>query len=495
MYRHTFVRRGMLLAVILLIMAPHSMERVWAQDRNTEIEALKKQMEELRRREAERQQQLEELQRRLDMLQSQPSAVAPPAAPGSPLDRAVQELTPPQPRSTQPALLSRPVGGATLRLIDISADLLVAAGGSTENDAAIALLQSGDHDPRKNGFTLQNVELSLGGAVDPYFTGQAHIILFVDPAGETRVEMEEAYMTTQSLPFGLQVKAGFFFTEFGLINPTHPHAWDWVDQPVVLSRFFGGDGLRQAGLRVSWLAPLPWFSQFYVGVQNANGETALSFLANDVAFAERAIGGRPFVARKVDSPDDLLYLLRWENSWELTQALTSKLGVSALFGPNATGSDGRTLIYGADLKVLWRPVRNFRGWPFLRWQTEFVQRYYRADAFAGVINGVDVTLEKATLHDWGVYTQALYGFAYRWAAGIRFDYATGSGASLSGREADPFRDDRYRVSPLLIWYASEFARLRLQYNYDRADHLTDEKAHAVWLVLEALIGAHPAHKF
>ncbi|HEY7496618.1 MAG TPA: hypothetical protein VIH59_36625, partial [Candidatus Tectomicrobia bacterium] len=214
-------------------------------------------------------------------------------------------------------------------------------------------------------------------------------------------------------------------------------------------------------------------------------------------FAERAIGGRPFVDRKVDSPKELIYLLRWENSWDLSQALTSKLGVSALFGPNPTGPDGRTIMYGADLKVLWRPVRNFRGWPFLRWQTEFVQRDYRANAFTEVVDEAEVTLARKTLRDWGIYTQALYGFAYRWAVGLRFEYATGSGASVGegGREADPFRDDRYRVSPLLVWYASEFARLRLQYNYDRTDHLPNDRAHAVWLVLEALIGTHPAHKF
>jgi hypothetical protein len=472
-------------------------ERGQAQDRNAEIETLQQQVEELHRREAETQQQLRELRRRLEALQAQPGGGVPAQAPASPLERAVQELTPSQPRPTQPALLSRQVGGATLRLIDISADLLVAAGGSTENDAAIALLQGGGHDPRQNGFTLQSLELSLGGAVDPYFTADAHITLFIDNAGETLLELEEAFATTQALPFGLQARVGFFLTEFGLINPTHVHAWDWVDQPVILSRLLGEDGLRQVGLRVSWLAPLPWFSQFYVGMQNARGETALSFLANDVVFAERAIGRRPFVARTVNGPEDLLYLLRWENSWELGQALTSKLGFSALFGPNATGPDGRTIIYGADLKMLWRPVQHFRGWPFLRWHMEFVQRDYRADAFVGVIDGMDVTLDKATLHDWGVYTQALYGFVHRWAAGLRFEYATGSGASVGegGRQADPFRDDRYRVSPLLVWYASEFARLRLQYNYDRADHLTDETAHAVWLVLEALIGTHPAHKF
>jgi hypothetical protein len=185
-------------------MAPRSTERVWAQERNAEIEALKKQMEELRQREAERQQQLEELQRRLDLLQAQPGAAAPPVAPASPLDRAVQELTPPQPLPTQPALVSRQVGGATLRLIDISADLLVAAGGSTEDDAVIEMLQGGGHDPHQNGFTLQALELSLGGAVDPYFTAEAHMTFFIDRQGETQLELEEAFVTSQSLPFGLQ---------------------------------------------------------------------------------------------------------------------------------------------------------------------------------------------------------------------------------------------------------------------------------------------------
>jgi hypothetical protein len=65
----------------------------------------------------------------------------------------------------------------------------------------------------------------------------------------------------------------------------------------------------------------------------------------------------------------------------------------------------------------------------------------------------------------------------------------------NGREADPFRDTRYRVSPLLVRHLSEFFRLRLQYNYDRADHLAQGDAHTVWLGVEFLYGAHPAHKY
>jgi hypothetical protein len=482
-----------------LTVAAGGMEYGWAQSRNAEIEALKRQVEELRRGEAERQRQIEELQRKLEALEAQPRVTAPPPAPSaptSPLDQEVQQLeAPPRERPTPPALLSRQVGGTTFRLIDISADVIAAAGGSTVGDEALQVLQGGGHDPRKNGFTLQNVELSLTGAVDPYFTGEIHVVFFVDPLeGETIVELEEAFLTTQRLPFGLQIEAGFFFTEFGLLNPNHPHAWHWQDQPIINTRLFGPDGMRQAGLRVGWLMPLPWFSELHLGVQNANGETMASFLANDEFFAERAIGGRPFVEREVDGPEDLVYLVRWVNSWELSREITGKLGASALFGPNA--ADGRTRIYGADLKMTWRPVHNFRGWPFLVWESEVMRRDYEAERFVGETEeGDPLRFAAATLHDWGFYTQMLYGFHYRWAAGLRVEYASGSGASVDGRASDPFRDDRFRLSPLLVWHPTEFSRLRLQYNYDHADHLMDDRAHSVWLGFEILYGAHPAHKY
>jgi len=468
-----------------------------AQHSQAEVEVLKKQFEELQRRDGETKRQLNELQRRLDALQAPP---APPAkAPADALDKAVQDLPQPQtPTRLAPAQLAvqRP-GKPAVRLIDISVDVLAAAGGSTVGDEALQGLQGGGHDPRKNGFTLQNVELSFAGAVDPYVTGETHVVLFVDPlSGETTVELEEAFLTTQSLPFGLQVKAGFFFTEFGLINPTHPHAWDWLDLPIVNTRFFGPDGMRQAGARLGWLVPVPWAAELLVGAQNANGETMASFLANEEFFEERAVAGRPFVSRSVKRASDLLYLVRLDNFFPLSPTLSARLGGSAVFGPNASGPDGRTTIYGGDLKVRWRPTNHFRGWPFVVWQSELIQRDYRADQVETTdIEGNPLIFPRKTLHDWGLYTQLLYGFHYGWATGVRFEYARGSGASVQSRDHDPFRDTRYRISPILAWHPSEFMRVRLQYNYDRADHLRQGHAHSVWLGLEFLYGAHPAHKF
>ncbi|MDE2059618.1 MAG: DUF4200 domain-containing protein [candidate division NC10 bacterium] len=467
----------------------------WAQVKNPELEALKQVVEELRRRDAEKERKLAELQHQIEAMRSQLPAAEKPATPESALEKAVQEMEPQTPAAAPTDLLSRQVGGSSFRLIDVSLDALFAAGSSTEREASIQRLEGGDHDPRKRGFTVQQAELSFTGAVDPYLTGETHIVYLIDPVvGNTRVELEEAFLTTQALPYGLQLKGGHFFTEFGQINPQHPHQWDWLDQPVINTRLFGPDGLRQAGVRLGWLTPLPWYSQLHVGVQNANGEIAASFLSNEEFFKERSIGGRPFVQRDVRHLTDLLYLLRWENSWNLSDTVTTKLGLSGLFGPNATGADGHTRIYGTDLKLTWRPANSSRGWPLFLWQSEAMGRDYVADRFT---DGV-VTLPRKTLRDWGFYTQALYGFTYGWAAGLRYEYATGSGASVgvfNGREGDPFRDDRHRVSPLLAWHPSEFSRLRLQYNYDRADHLEHQDAHSVWLGVEFLYGAHPAHKY
>lgn len=445
--------------------------------------------------------ELRERDQRIAELESQREQPATrPSADQSPLDQAIGELPAAGGLSAADAVARDAagrdrfprVGMSNFRLLDVSLDVLAAAGGSTERDESLQTLQGGGHDPRKRGFTLQNTELSLAAAVDPYFTGEAHLIYFIDPLeGESIFELEEAFLTTQSLPYGFQLEAGQMFTEFGRINPRHPHAWEWMDQPIINSRLFGPDGLRQTGVRLGWLTPLPWFSEFHFGIQNANGETAASFLANDEFFEERAVGGRSFVDRDVRSLKDLLYLLRWENGFDLSPQWSANIGVSALFGPNSTGPDGQTSIYGADLTLKWRPVRHNRGWPFVTWQSEVMYRDYRADDVAGD----DVILAGETLEDYGFYTQVLYGFAPRYRAGVRVEYASGSGESAGGRENDAFRDDRYRISPLIEFLPSEFSRVRLQYNYDDAEHLEAGDAHSVWVGFEYLIGSHAAHRY
>lgn len=351
---------------------------------------------------------------------------------------------------------------------------LFSFGGASVNDAELAHLQGGGHDPNRNGFSLQQAELVVGGSVDPYFDARANVVMLIDAAGETVVEVEEAYLTTRALPGGLQAKGGQYYTEFGRQNTQHPHQWAFVDQPVVLTRFFGPDGLRSGGARVSWLVPTPWFSELYVGAQNAGGETLTSFLSVPGA----SVGGYTLGDRGgARSFGDLLFSARWLHGFDLGETTSANIGVSYLDGPNASGADTDTRIAGIDTYIKWKARQNVRGFPFVAWQTEVLTRDYATP---------DVTLE-----DSGGYTQWLWGYKPGWVAGMRAEYAAGTPVDT----ADPLRDRRWRVSPNLTWYPSEFSRLRVQYNRDFAQHLSGETADAVWLQYEFALGAHAAHQF
>lgn len=404
----------------------------------------------------------------------------------------------PAPRQDAPVPASGvSLGGAgTLKLIDIAFDILADGGGSTASEAQLRNLEFGGHDPKNRGFTIQNVELTFSGVVDPYLRGDANIVLQIDERGDTTVELEEAYLTTLELPYSLQVKAGQYFSQFGRLNPIHPHAWDFVDQPVISGRVLGPDGFRGPGAQLSWLSPLPFFAELTGSIQNSQGGTAFSFRNAP----GEVIAGRTLVARPVRNVGDLAYLLRLKTSFDPSEEITLVPGLSALFGPNASAQDTRTEIYGADFYLKWKPLANDQGWPFIGWQTEAMYRRYEAGA---VVDGVGALVEQArTLWDWGVYSQIVWGFARPWVLGFRLDYANGqkesfdNGAGISYDSVlDPQRDRRERASINLTYYPSEFSKVRLQYNYDRSPFLQGSDAHSVYLQVEILFGAHAAHKF
>lgn len=374
-----------------------------------------------------------------------------------------------------------------LRLLDVSLDIMGVAGVSSRKGSTLRQLQGGGHDPKRRGFTLQQAELGFSGMVDPYFRGDAYLTTAIDEDGETQVELEEAFATTTSLPWGLVVEAGHFLTEFGRHNPQHPHGWAFLDQPVVVTRFFGPDGMRGVGARVGWLMPLPWWSQLHVGVQNAKGETMESFLANSEVFDNRPVAGRPRVAGDGAEHDgDLVNLVRWEHGFDLGSEWSAKFGVSRLEGPNATGRDASTRIEGVDLVMKWLPENNEGGWPFVQIQAEALHREYTA-----AVN-IANELPREKFRDGGWYTQAVWGFTPGWATGLRWERADrGSHNVHPNLHESAWRSRRDRLSPMLAWHPSEFSRLRLQYNYDRAEYLEpDHDVHSLWFGLEIKLGSH-----
>ena len=372
--------------------------------------------------------------------------------------------------------------GRTGSYMNIGFVTLADLGWSSEPN--VGSLQLGDHDPAVRGFTLPNAEITLDGAVDPYFRGFSSIALKLDAEGETGIELEEAYLLTSSLPANLQIKGGQFFAEFGRENQTHPHAWSFVDQPLVLNRMFGPDGLRGQGARLSWLLPTSFYTEAMIGVFNSAGETAFSFRSEE---SSEIHGGVP-AERAVEGAGDLLWVPRIATSWDLSETQTLLVGASAAFGPNNSGPNASTQVYGGDVFWKWKSARAHQGFPFVSSQTEVLFRSYDAAQRESADNPA-TTLPAETLRDRGFYSQLLWGIKPRWVAGVRGEFANGDDAAFDSE----LRADRYRVSPNVTWYPTEFSKLRLQYNFDHRSGIGRD--HSVWLQFEFLLGAHAAHKF
>jgi hypothetical protein len=509
----TFMKLSRMMKMAVVVSALVLGTSVLRAQETNQIDQLKRQLEQMQKNfdrvVQEQRQQIEALQKQVERLSGVPSTAAPPAVATSPPVEARPSAAAPQAAAVaDPWTPTSPIRFGTARnYINLSFDALVAAGGSTANDIEGGT-QLGGHDPKQRGFTVQNLEAVFDGKVDPYFRGQANIVLQLDTAGETTIEAEEAYLETMSLPWNLQVKAGQFFTEFGRINPVHPHAWDFVDQPLINGRLLGEDGLRNPGARLSWLTPTPFYSEFFIAVQNSQGETAFSFRDDHEG---EALYGRLHQQGRVKAFNDLVFVPRYVAAFNLSDSQTLVAGVSAAFGPNASGTTTDTQIYGVDLFWKWKSPNHHAGFPFVTWQTEAMLRKYQAGAFdwdsvgatAGVLDadeqdlngdGIPDVLPRETLTDYGIYSQVSYGFRKGWVAALRGDWVSSDVAQYEtalGR--DPARATRWRIAPNLTWYPSEFSKIRLQYNYDRRTGIGDD--HSVWLQFEFLLGTHAAHKF
>jgi hypothetical protein len=339
-------------------------------------------------------------------------------------------------------------------------------------DAALAAfsskepLQQGDHDPTHNGFNFQQLELSVRSVVDPYLRFDSNIVFHPDG-----VEIEEVYVTTLDLPANLQVRAGQFLTRFGRLNSTHPHAWDFVDQPFVFSRVFGGEGNRGLGLEASWLTPLPWYVELVGSATDAHGdETARSFLADK--------------EDPVSSPLDFQFTGSVKQFFPLSDDLSLMWGLSSATGPNAIeGSRTFSHVLGTDIYLKYRPT-TVASDTIVALQAELLYRYRH--------------LSDNSLTDYNGYTQVLWRFAKRWATAARYEFGTPAHDKNGEIAVDPLDPEwtatRQRISANVTFWPTEFSRLRLQAATDRAGW-RNEPDYSVFLTLEAVVGAHGAHAF
>jgi hypothetical protein len=324
-------------------------------------------------------------------------------------------------------------------------------------------------DEHPAGFTVQEAEVALQATVDPYLKAD----LFLTIPNLHGIEVEEAFATSTSLPFDLQLKAGIFRSAFGRQNGQHLHLQDFTRRPLINEAFLGEDGLRAPGVQLSWLVPTPFFLQLTGELFSAAPPDAPEHLGT--------FGG--------GKRTDLTYTAELKAFFPATEALSIYVGLDAAFGKSAgvasalgvRRAGATTMLQGVDLYVKYKPPNVVDGYFSLAWTTEL---------FVREVAGIDV-LEAGTTSG-GFYTQLVAQVARRWLIGVRQDVL---GLPTSELEARVFR-----TSASVTFVASEFARLRLYGEREAKPGAADSflagaPNWAGYLQLEVAIGAHGAHPF
>jgi hypothetical protein len=339
---------------------------------------------------------------------------------------------------------------------------------------------------RPGGFDVfqRSVELNVAASVDPFAEGYAVLNASADArSGEANIGVEEAALQTTSLPWNLQLKAGRFFGEFGKLSYIHDHELPFVNRPLALDQYIGGES-RTDGAQLNWLPPLPHYFSLTVGFGNGFGGD--SPLNNPGTY--RALSG-------------FNYFGRTSTYFDVTPNIELETGISGLINPTTQDRggvlvqpNGSTLtekerrVAGFDLRLSYVPLRN-NQFQRLDWGTEvlYSDSRYLADP-DGSLNpdsptpGLSGDEFKKSIGSLGLYSYVTYKWHRQWSGGFLFDYV---------QNAQNHNDETFAYSPYITWALSHWDQLRLQYTHTDHNALSGLKSDdAIYLQWAWIIGAH-----
>ncbi len=297
------------------------------------------------------------------------------------------------------------------------------------------------------GLGVQELEVQFLANVDPYFS--ANLLLAV-PEGEG-IELEEGFLSPTAQPGGLAFRIGKTKLPFGRENILHTHALPFVDRSLAGTAILGEEGIADAGVEVSWLTPLPWYSLVYVTVFDGTSEALFA-------------SGRD---------EDLAGFLAAKNVIDLSPDTTLELGGSIAAGNNADLA--LTQVAGAHAVLKWRPARRATT----RSLTATAEALYSHRAMRAPAPG-----DPRSTNVGGAYGFVDVQLARRWHVAGRFDYL---GFPVEGGVTR-------RGSVGLAWAPTEFSAIRAQANATQPPGGEDPVVSG-FLQFVFSLGAHPAHLY
>ncbi|MEJ2670407.1 MAG: hypothetical protein P8077_09300 [Gammaproteobacteria bacterium] len=284
--------------------------------------------------------------------------------------------------------------------------------------------------PGEEGLSLGESEMSIFANVDNVFYGQFTVAL----TPENEAEIEEAYLNTLTLPAGLTVRFGRFKSGIGYLNDQHSHVWDFVDAPLVYRAIFGNQ-FADDGLRVTWLAPTPFFLEF--GTEAFRGESMPAGGA-----AHHGVGAYTLYAHVGGD-------VGFNHSWQagLSHLDTNSRERVSEWELGDTSFSGDNAMNIADLVWKWSPNGNPYEQSF-----KFQMEYLWGDEIGNYEGFGDIDRKQD-----GWYAQAIYQFAHSWRVGARYGQVSSDnpGIDFVGTELDP-EDSDPRRSSIMVDYGYHF---------------------------------------
>ena len=356
----------------------------------------------------------------------------------------------------------------------------------------------GEGEYSNKSFNLDGSELSFSSNVDGYFSAFMAISYEAED-----IHLEEAWMQSSQLPFGLQVRAGRFLSAIGYHNTKHKHEWDFLDQNLAYQSVFHGEHLHGDGLQLTWLLPTDnyWLigaEAFQGGHLNGFGqELEAGDVADDLGLATSQLG-----LKERKGPNLFSSFVRFAPDLGSRQAL--QLGVSTAWhrqqqnlfetDSNTIVADGKAQLLGMQATYKWF-ARDSYGTGGIDLTAEYFYATSRLNASYSD-NPVSNKQLRQQLHS--AYIQALYGFAPRWQAGLRYSAAGFADSHSNIDNEKTSANTASQTSALLVWRLTEFSRLRFEASYlDKVNDGNTRLRSAAQFMLGYVVflGAHPAHAF
>lgn len=321
--------------------------------------------------------------------------------------------------------------------------------------------------PASNGLELGETELNLTSNIDDKFYGSLTLSF-----GGGEANVEEAFLQTISIPHGVSIKFGRFFSNIGYLTRRHTHTDSFTERPLPYEAFLGGQ-FGDDGVQFNWVAPtdLLWESgvELYRGDSFPGAGAANNGTGTWTAYSH--IGG--------DINDS--------QSW---RAGISYLNASVNDRESALGESftGKSKLFIADFVWKWAPNGN----PFIH--NAQIQGEYLSRSEKGNFTDVSAMTNPYDANQDGWYLQGVYQFMPQWRVGVRYSKLNADTlpTSFNNTTLDNLGHNPNRTSLMFDWSNSEFSRLRLQYSQDKSN-LT--KADVWTLQYIAAFGAHGAHTF